>query len=126
MRVNIYDTIRKEAADHLGNAAVIDGERQVSYAELFATVDAVAHELEAAGLGWTQRVALTVITVAASTADSSPADVAPAGGDGIVGVLDFLAVVADWGLTGPRPTDIDESGTVDIGDILMLLGEWTA
>ncbi|MHC4969134.1 MAG: hypothetical protein ACYTF4_11010 [Planctomycetota bacterium] len=65
------------------------------------------------------------ITVGASAVELSPADVAPPGGDGIVGVLDFLAVVADWGLPGPRPTDIDGSGTVDLGDILILLGDWT-
>jgi hypothetical protein len=51
--------------------------------------------------------------------------VAPPGGDGVVDVLDFLAVVGDWGLPGPRPTDIDGSGTVGMGDVLILLAEWT-
>ena len=66
------------------------------------------------------------ITVVASPDEPSPADVAPPGGDGVVDVIDFLAVVADWGLPGPRPTDIDGSGTVGIGDVLVLLAEWTA
>jgi hypothetical protein len=65
------------------------------------------------------------ITVGASPAGSAPADVAPPGGDGIVGVGDFLAVLGDWGLPGPRATDIDGSGTVDIGDVLLVLGGWT-
>jgi hypothetical protein len=65
------------------------------------------------------------ITVVASATGSSPADVAPAGGDGVVDILDFLAVLTDWGLAGPRPTDIDGSGTVGIGDVLVLLSEWT-
>jgi hypothetical protein len=65
------------------------------------------------------------ITVVASPGEPSPADVAPPGGDGVVDVIDFLAVVADWGLPGPRPTDIDGSGTVGIGDVLVLLAEWT-
>jgi hypothetical protein len=65
------------------------------------------------------------ITVVASAVERSRADVAPPGGDGVVGVPDFLAVVADWGLTGPRPTDIDGSGTVGVGDVLAVLSEWT-
>jgi hypothetical protein len=65
------------------------------------------------------------ITVVASPGEPSPADVAPPGGDGVVDVLDFLAVVGDWGLPGPRPTDIDGSGTVGMGDVLILLAEWT-
>ena len=55
----------------------------------------------------------------------NPADVAPPGGDGIVGVGDFLAVLADWGLAGPRPTDIDGSGVVGIDDFLAVLSAWS-
>jgi hypothetical protein len=65
------------------------------------------------------------VTVVASPGEPSPADVSPAGGDGVVDVLDFLAVVADWGQPGPRPTDIDGSETVGMGDVLILLAEWT-
>ncbi len=65
------------------------------------------------------------MTVAAAPATPDPADVAPPGGDGVVGILDFLAVLRDWGLSGPRPTDIDESGQVGIGDLLIVLAAWT-
>jgi hypothetical protein len=65
------------------------------------------------------------ITVGASAGSGNPADVAPPGGDGVVGVNDFLAVLSEWGLSGPRPTDIDGSGTVDVGDFLALLSAWT-
>ncbi len=65
------------------------------------------------------------VTVSAAPGFSNPADVAPDGGDGVVGILDFLAVLGDWGLSGPRATDIDGSGTVGIGDLLIVLAEWT-
>jgi hypothetical protein len=65
------------------------------------------------------------ITVSASAAASRPADVAPLSGDGAVNVLDFLAVVGDWGLPGPRPTDMDGSGAVGLEDVLAVLGAWT-
>jgi hypothetical protein len=55
----------------------------------------------------------------------SPADVAPPGGDGAVGIQDLLAVLGDWGLAAPRVTDIDGSGWVGIGDLLIVLAEWT-
>ncbi len=64
------------------------------------------------------------VTVNAAPGSSNPADVAPSGGDGVVGILDFLAVLGDWGLSGPRATDIDGSGTVGIGDLLIVLAEW--
>jgi hypothetical protein len=56
---------------------------------------------------------------------ANPADVAPPGGDGVVGVLDFLAVLTDWGLEGDLPTDIDNSGRVDTNDLLAVLANWT-
>ena len=64
------------------------------------------------------------VTVNAAPGSSNPADVAPGGGDGVVGILDFLAVLGNWGLSGPRATDIDGSGTVGIGDLLIVLAEW--
>lgn len=62
-------------------------------------------------------------TVAAGPVN--PADVAPPGGDGVVGVLDLLAVLSDWGLSGPRATDIDGSGQVGVGDLLAVLAAWS-
>ncbi|GAF89812.1 unnamed protein product, partial [marine sediment metagenome] len=49
--MNICDVIREETAAHLENAAVIAGERHVSYGELFAAVDDVARELNSCGVG---------------------------------------------------------------------------
>ena len=49
-------------------------------------------------------------------------------GDGAVGILDFLALLAAWGpCPAPPadcPADLDGDGTVGILDLLMLLGNW--
>jgi hypothetical protein len=46
-------------------------------------------------------------------------------GDGVVGVDDFLALLAGWGpCPDPCPPDLDADGTVDITDVLILLGDW--
>lgn len=51
-----------------------------------------------------------------------PADV---DGDGIVGINDFLQVLAAWGPCGsPCVEDIDEDGTVGIVDFLQVLASW--
>ncbi len=52
-------------------------------------------------------------------------------GDGIVGILDFLMLLADWGpCDQPCPpscaADFDDDCTVGITDFLMLLANWTA
>ncbi len=65
------------------------------------------------------------MSLAAAPDTPNPADVAPPGGDGVVGIEDLLAVLGDWGLAAPRVTDIDGSGWVGIGDLLMVLAEWT-
>ncbi len=44
-----------------------------------------------------------------------------ANGDGNVGIVDFLAVLADWG--NPSPCDFDGGG-VGITDFLALLANW--
>jgi long-chain acyl-CoA synthetase len=56
--MNIFDTIKEENASHLNKAAVVDGERQVSYADLFSSVDEIASELQSCGVGSDHRVAL--------------------------------------------------------------------
>jgi long-chain acyl-CoA synthetase len=56
--MNIVDTIKAEIPGYLEKAAVIDGDRQVTYAELLALVDGVASELKSRGVGPAQRVAL--------------------------------------------------------------------
>ncbi|TMR68737.1 hypothetical protein E3V88_02490 [Streptococcus pseudopneumoniae] len=51
-----------------------------------------------------------------------PADCEPEGGDGVVGILDFLALLAAWGEASP--CDIDGDGVVGILDLLDLLAAW--
>ena len=50
-------------------------------------------------------------------------------GDGIVGVVDFLALLAVWGSCsdcGTCAADFDGDCSVGILDLLILLGNWTA
>jgi hypothetical protein len=41
-------------------------------------------------------------------------------GDGSVGIDDILALISDWG-TSASSSDLDQSGTVDVGDLLILI-----
>jgi probable HAF family extracellular repeat protein len=54
-----------------------------------------------------------------------PADI---DGDGMVGINDFLALLASWGPCptppDPCPADIDGDGEVGINDFLVLLASW--
>ncbi len=50
-----------------------------------------------------------------------PADV---DGDGIVGINDFLDLLAAWGPNPGHPADIDQDGSVGITDFLALLSAW--
>ncbi len=48
-------------------------------------------------------------------------------GDGIVGMVDFLALIAAWGSCsdcGTCPADFDGDCSVGILDLLILLGNW--
>ena len=56
--MNIFDVIKEETVGQLENAAVIDGDRELSYGDLFASVSEVARELKARGIGPAGRVAL--------------------------------------------------------------------
>jgi hypothetical protein len=51
-------------------------------------------------------------------------------GDGEVGLVDFLALVASWGPCpeppAPCPGDMDGDGVVGILDFLMMLAHWGA
>ena len=54
-----------------------------------------------------------------------PADCAPFGGDGAVGVVDLLQVLGGWGLTGASgPCDLDRDDDVDVTDLTLLLQGW--
>jgi long-chain acyl-CoA synthetase len=57
--MNVYRAIREEAAGRLDGAAVIDGDRGVSYRELFSMVDGIAEQLASSGVAATDRVALS-------------------------------------------------------------------
>jgi hypothetical protein len=50
-----------------------------------------------------------------------PADI---DNDGVVGVLDFLLLLAAWGPNPGHPADLDNSGAVGVNDFLQLLAEW--
>jgi len=50
-----------------------------------------------------------------------PADVTD---DGIVDVLDLLAVLGAWGATDDLPEDVNSDGVVDVLDLLEVLGAW--
>ena len=53
-----------------------------------------------------------------------PWDVEPPGGDGIVGITDFLVLLAQWGTDPGGPPDFDGDGNVGIVDFLELLANW--
>jgi hypothetical protein len=47
-------------------------------------------------------------------------------GDGVVGIVDFLALLAAWGpCPAPCIADLDGDGTVGIIDFLSLLANWS-
>ncbi len=54
-------------------------------------------------------------------ADACPADL---DGNGTVGILDLLALLAAWGTDPGGPPDFDLDGTVGILDLLTLLANW--
>lgn len=45
-------------------------------------------------------------------------------GDGEVGVVDFLALLAAWGPSAGNPADLDGDGAVNVMDLLVLLANW--
>lgn len=53
-----------------------------------------------------------------------PADLAPAGGDGIVDVLDLLALLGAWGPCPGCAADLNNDDAVDVLDLLILLSAW--
>ena len=52
-----------------------------------------------------------------------PCDGDLVGNDGLVDVMDLLAVLAAWGTNDPQ-ADLDGSGTVGISDLLMMFESW--
>ena len=45
-------------------------------------------------------------------------------GNGSVDVGDLLAVLGAWGCTTCPAEDIDDNGVVEVGDLLAVLGAW--
>ncbi|MCH7720510.1 MAG: hypothetical protein IH988_05900 [Planctomycetes bacterium] len=45
-------------------------------------------------------------------------------GDGVVGILDLLILLSDWGPCKGCPADLDGDGNVGILDLLLLLSNW--
>ncbi len=54
----------------------------------------------------------------------SYSSIADLNGDGVVDVLDLLAVLGAWGPCNSCPEDINGDGVVDVLDLLIVLGEW--
>ncbi len=64
---------------------------------------------------------LTQVIDVVETADACRFDVT---GDGIVGINDFLALLAAWGTDPGGPPDFDGDGNVGVTDFLELLANW--
>ncbi|MCI0365335.1 MAG: dockerin type I domain-containing protein [Phycisphaerales bacterium] len=59
-----------------------------------------------------------------SEIDTCPADIAPLpDGDGLVNVVDLLAVISNWGAAGGA-ADVTGDGTVNIADLLAVISAW--
>ncbi len=58
--------------------------------------------------------------------DPFPVKLGDIDGDGIVGIVDFLALLAVWGSCVDQCclADLDLDGDVGISDFLSLLGSW--
>jgi len=81
----------------------------------FDTVDSVYNDYH----GW-QVDAIRIIASEQDCIDPCPADVT---GDGVVDVLDLIAVLAAWGQSDV-PEDINGDGIVDVLDLLEVLTAW--
>jgi hypothetical protein len=70
-----------------------------------------------------EEVSMLVLTLAVTV--SATGDV---NGDGVVDVMDLLALLAAWGdcpdPPDPCPADLDGNGAVNTGDLLTLLAHW--
>jgi len=64
--------------------------------------------------------------ISAVVHESCPADFTGSDGnpDGVVNVVDLLALLASWGLCEDCPVDINGDGVVNVTDLLELLAAW--
>ncbi len=61
--------------------------------------------------------------------DPCPADISPSGGDGIVNVIDLMAVISAWGLCPDPsncPADLNGDDMVNVIDLLAVISAWGA
>ncbi len=65
------------------------------------------------------------LAVAVPAGPMAPTTLGDLDNDGSVGILDFLAMLADWSMTHSS-ADLDGDGTVGILDFLILLGNWSS
>jgi len=79
--------------------------------------DTIVFDGEVANLDVTGMLSGAVVTVL----PCCPPDL---DGDCIVGIVDFLALLAAWGTDPGGPPDLDGDGDVGIVDFLMLLAAW--
>ncbi len=90
------------------------------------TDDVVIGESDRGGVGVEE--ALQVDVTGASKIVVEVLDCAPApgdtNGDCVVGILDFLDLLAAWGPNPGHPADLDGDGVVGILDFLLLLALW--
>jgi hypothetical protein len=90
----------------------------------------VRNWVRVSGSGWTSSQSLGVTgdwiirAVVEVCENPCPWDFAPIPGDGVVGVSDFLVLLALWGTDPQGPPDFDGDGTVGVVDFLELLAHW--
>lgn len=63
------------------------------------------------------------------TVPTCPGDIAPGEGDGLVNVIDLLAIINNWGAcTSPCPpscsTDINSDCSTNVIDLLAVINQW--
>ncbi|MCH8151182.1 MAG: VCBS repeat-containing protein [Planctomycetes bacterium] len=66
----------------------------------------------------------TTLKLRVTVLDGGRVSIYDLNGDGTVGILDLLALLAAWGPNRGHPADFDGDGTVGILDLLALLANW--
>jgi hypothetical protein len=93
-------------------------------------VDVIAADFDLDGDPDVATLLLTTITPGVrrvllfeNLSDPAPANPADINGDGIVDVLDLVAVILAWGQPG-GPEDVNGDGTVDVLDLIAVITSW--
>ena len=45
-------------------------------------------------------------------------------GDGVINVVDLIAVITNWGPCGNCPADFDGNGVVNVDDLIQVVISW--